>query len=262
MSLEVRESLPDFRDGAGRGLDLVGENAEDLGLVRGMLRDDHDGRRSGALHVELDAAEALDGYVQGDARTGPHEDATVGDGDLAVDGQRPGLQLFIGLQEPQDHIVFGDFAVLHGVLPRMRCAQTAMLRPRWCDDRQAVAKTELARCSQSRLQALACRERRRRVSTTAGPSVLRLITIGPVAAPATFDGMLRERVLPDVMSCDGVVEARAGRRFGPADADERVVATSWVSHEAMDAALASNSLAGVEYEIGGLAPASVPGGGI
>ena len=84
----------------------------------------------------------------------------------------------------------------------------------------------------------------------AGPSVLRLITIGPVPASATFDAMLRVEVLPTVLTLDGIVDARIGRRFGPADVDERVVATFWDSREAMDAAVASDSLARLEHDSG------------
>lgn len=85
----------------------------------------------------------------------------------------------------------------------------------------------------------------------AGPSVLRLITIGPVPASATLDGMLRDDVLPSVLTCEGIMDACVGRRFGPADVDERVVATFWDSREAMEAALASNRLTRLEQEVGG-----------
>lgn len=87
------------------------------------------------------------------------------------------------------------------------------------------------------------------MSTTAGQTVLRLITIGPVPASATFDAMLRDQVLPAVLTLDGIVDARVGRRFGPAEVDERVVATFWVSREAMEAALATNSLARLEHDV-------------
>jgi hypothetical protein len=83
----------------------------------------------------------------------------------------------------------------------------------------------------------------------AGQSVLRLITIGPVPASATFDSMLRDEVMPAVLTLDGLVDARIGRRFGPADVDERVVATFWDAREAMDAALASGSLARLEPDV-------------
>jgi hypothetical protein len=89
------------------------------------------------------------------------------------------------------------------------------------------------------------------VSTTAGPSVLRLTTIGPVPASATFDSMLRDEVLPAVLALDGIVDARVGRRFGPADVDERVVATFWAAREAMDEAIAMDSLARLEQEVTG-----------
>jgi hypothetical protein len=61
--------------------------------------------------------------------------------------------------------------------------------------------------------------------------------------------MLRDEVLPTVLSLDGLMDARVGRRFGPADVDERVVATFWTSREAMDAGLASGSLLRLEPEV-------------
>ena len=89
------------------------------------------------------------------------------------------------------------------------------------------------------------------MSTTAGPSVLRLITIGPMPASATFDSMMREEVLPAVLALDDIVDARVGRRFGPADVDERVVATFWTTREAMDAALATYPLTRIEQDVNG-----------
>jgi hypothetical protein len=84
----------------------------------------------------------------------------------------------------------------------------------------------------------------------AGPPVLRLITIGSVPASATFDSMLRDEVLPAVLKLAGIMDARVGRRFGPAEVDERVIAMMWGSYEAMDAAGEHSSLAQVEHDSG------------
>jgi hypothetical protein len=81
------------------------------------------------------------------------------------------------------------------------------------------------------------------VSTIAGPSVLRLITIDSVPGSAVFDSRLRDEVLPTLLARAGVVDARIGRRFGPAHLDERVVALIWESQEAMESAIACDRVA-------------------
>lgn len=60
--------------------------------------------------------------------------------------------------------------------------------------------------------------------------VLRLFRFRPVRS--AFDGILRDVMLPDLRRMPGLVDVHLGRR-GPDELGPRLLATVWVSHEAM-----------------------------
>jgi hypothetical protein len=68
-------------------------------------------------------------------------------------------------------------------------------------------------------------------------TILRLLTFTTADGSPAFDVALREELLPEFEIHYGLVDAYAGRR-GSAEAGQRVVASMWLSREAMSRAVA------------------------
>jgi len=68
--------------------------------------------------------------------------------------------------------------------------------------------------------------------------VLRLFWCRPLRPP--FDEFLRDAVLPDLRSREGIVEAYVARK-GPGDLGERLIASLWSSLDAMDEAVGADA---------------------
>ena len=78
---------------------------QDLGLIARTLGDDHQGRGAKSLDVELDPPDPVDRDVERDALVLRDDHPSIGDGDLTVDGARSGVDLLVGIEDPQDLFV-------------------------------------------------------------------------------------------------------------------------------------------------------------
>src|SRR6202043_3338289 len=102
--LAHKELHPDRDEGVGDGSILLLRDRQDLRLVLGVLRDDHEGRWTITLDVELDPANPLERDIEGQAIMLDDDQAPIADGKRDVSGARSGLKGLVR-GEPSSNVV-------------------------------------------------------------------------------------------------------------------------------------------------------------
>ena len=96
---ELVDVMVERLDGLGVS---CGRDRQHLGRVTGRLGDDHERRRSTALDVELDAAQALERHRESDPLPRRDHQTSIGDRDHAFSGMRADEELLAWLQGVED----------------------------------------------------------------------------------------------------------------------------------------------------------------
>jgi hypothetical protein len=100
------QALSDERQDFGRDRQLLARDREDLWLVGGVMRDDHQGGGSAGLEIELDAPEALVSDGEPNVVGIVHQEPRIGHAKLGPERFQPESHALARLEQVQDGMVY------------------------------------------------------------------------------------------------------------------------------------------------------------